>query len=241
MPARLRYLAAFALAALIPAAAAAQEILRVPYDPLAAELSERIDFETYPRRMSPGVQLDGQESFPGAAIAERFAGQETRTTGPFDALAGQPSGPLRLTAGAVGQNLAVNYVYLFSNQLTGLGPLGWPERDAEGEGAVAILFELDQAALGLRVTSEPRPRDPEATPGRMQIGFFRRDGSLIDRLDIVLDWGIQGYGFRRAGALRDIAGIAITNRDPAGIGIDDIIFDYGQVTGWLAPMAPPKG
>jgi hypothetical protein len=225
------FLSILAFAGLLGAPLHAAEVLRVPYDELLPELSEKIDFETYPRRLSPGTRLDGLEAFPGASIGERFAGQETRSTDVFDTLAGMPRGPLRLEAGGAGQNLAVAFVYMLSNQLTPLGPAGWPERDAEGEGAAAILFEVDQSALGFRVAAEPRPRDTDVPPGRIEVTFFGRDGRVIDRHDIALDWALQGYGFRRTGNRADIAGIAITNRDPAGIGIDDIIFDFGQITG----------
>ena len=108
---------------------------------------------------------------------------------------------------------------------------GLPKYVAVGD-PVAILFEVDQAALGFLVAAELKPDGP-AEPGRIAVTFYRRNGSVIDTLDIALDWALQGYGFRRAGNIADIAGVAITNRDPAGIGIDDIIFDYGRMTGAL--------
>ena len=59
----------------------------------------------------------------------------------------------------------------------------------------------------------------------MQVTFHGRDGTIIDRLDLELEWGRNGYGFARPDDQRDIAGITIENRDPGGIAIDDIIFD----------------
>ena len=215
-------------------AAPAEAVLRVPYDPLMRELGELIDFEDYPRRLTPGTRLDAVQAYPGAAIGERFAGQAVSMEAGFEVLSPRPFGPLRLEAGRAGENLAVAFILLLTNQLSGVAPPGYPDRDALGEGAISILFDADQAALGFRATAEPRPDDDAQPNGRMQVAFFRRDGALIERLEIEMDWARAGYGFRRAGGLRDIAGISITNRDPAGIAIDDVIYDTVVVTGRLA-------
>jgi len=212
-------------------------ILRVPYDTLRLELGRIVDFETLPRTMSPGVSLEGVQRFRGAAFGERFAGQLSVDTGGFETLTAPPYGPLTLESGPPGRNLAVAYILYLSNQLSGLTAPGHPERAATGEGAISILFAEDQAALGFRVAAEPAPGDAQAVPGRMTVTFFRRDGLALATLEVDLDWGQAGYGFRRAGRVRDIAGVSITNRDPAGIAIDDVIFDAGVVTGALPATA----
>lgn len=212
--------------------AQAQAVLQVPYKDLEAELSTRIDFETYPKSPSPGRALEGTQLFDGARIAERFRGQVVAQVQGFDALMSPPSGPLVLEPGPPGQNLAVEFIYFMSNQLMGTAPPGFPERAGGGEGAVSILFDRDQSALGFRVASEPKPKTP-APKGRMTVSFFRRDGALIETLDVPLEWMFAGYGFRRKCDQPDIAGISITNRDPQGVMIDDVIFDRILVLGAL--------
>jgi hypothetical protein len=217
-------LALAALLALFPLAALGQDVLRVSYDTLSERLVALIDFETLPKRPSPGEAVDGVLSFEGAGLAEGFRGQRVAQSGGFDALHLAPASPLTLQPGAPGQNLAVEFVYFMSNQVMGTAPPGFPDRRGGGEGAVSILFDRDQSALGFRVASEPKPKT-EGTKGWMQVSFYRRDGSLIDRLEVELDWFLGSYGFQRADGAADIAGISITNRDPEGVMIDDVIFD----------------
>lgn len=71
----------------------------------------------------------------------------------------------------------------------------------------------------------------------MTVAFYSRGGDLIDRLEIELKWLLAGYGFARTDSSEDIAGIAITNRDPQGVMIDDVIFDRDIVTSLLWPDA----
>lgn len=209
---------------LLPAAACAQDVALVPYSELAQSLSELIDFEDFPSQLSPGINKDVPLIFHGAVLGERFDGQAAAPDGLYDRLDGRAAPGLVVMAGDTGQNLSVTHIYFQSNQLQGLGPAGYPDRDAGGEGAIAIVFEQDQIALGFKVSAEIRPDTP--TPlGRMFVTFHSRDGAVITRLEVPLDWGRNGYGFARTGAQQDIAGITIENRDPGGIAIDDIIFD----------------
>lgn len=216
-------------------AAQPQAIQQVPYAQLEQELVSRIDFENYPKTMSPGNPLDGIEVFDGARFAERFAGQLVAQEAGFDTLLLTPSPPLMLQAGIAGQNLAVEFIFFLSNQLKGMAPPGFPERNAGGEGAVSILFDRNQSAIGFRVASEPDPKDATIPKGQMTIAFYRRDGGLIDSLDVELEWLLAGYGFERTDATEDIAGVSITNRDPQGVMIDDVIFDRYLVLGLLSP------
>lgn len=219
-----------ALLTCIGTTAMASEVRRVPYADLESILVGRIDFENFARALSPGASQDEILVFEGASLGERFAGQMLDQDQGFDTLTPAAFAPLSLRKGATGQNLAVEFIIFLSNQVKGLAPPGFPAEHAGGEGAISILFERDQFALGFRVASEPRPADPDAIPGQMLVSFLRRDGSVIDSLQIGLDWGLSGYGFRRLGDVSDIAGISITNRDPAGIAIDDVIFEIVEIT-----------
>ncbi len=209
---------------LLPGAASADPAVRlVPYASLEARLATRLDFENFPRRMSPGLPLDGVQRVEGAALGERFDGQTLWQQDGFDRLAPVARAPLRLLAGQAGENLVVSMIGPLSNQLGGLAPPGWPAVEAGGEGAIAVLFDRDQQALGFRVSADPR--DAADEPSAMQVTFFRRDGGLIADLSVPLTAGRAGYGFERMDETADIAGITITNDDPQGIAIDDLIFD----------------
>jgi len=226
---------AFCVASLAAGAALSQAVELVPYAELEGELTARIDFESYAKMPSPGLPLDGVEVFDGARFAERFKGQLAVQRAGFDDLLAAPVAPLTLEPGPPGQNLAVMFIYFMTNQLKGMAPPGYPEEEAGGEGAVSVLFDRDQSALGFRVTSEPKPLVAGVPKGQMVVAFYRRDGLLLDRLVVDLDWVLGSYGFRRVGGVEDIAGISITNRDPAGVAIDDVIFDRNAVVSWLLP------
>ena len=215
---------------LLPSALNAQAVEAVPYSTLETQLAARVDFETFPKHLSPGLPLEGVYDFEGVSLAERFLGQGLRQEDGFDRLTLSPVAPLRLVPGAEGQNLAVAHIFFLTNQIKGIAPPGFPAQEAGGEGAIAILFDHDQFAVGFRVAAEPTPDEDLANKGWMRVSFYRRDGSLIALAQVALDWGRKGYGFMRAAKVRDIAGITIENHDPAGIAIDDILFDVREPT-----------
>ncbi len=85
---------------------------------------------------SPGTNYDGLVWSGGMQFAERFMGQTIGYAGDFDVVLGFPSSPLILQVGAPGQNLDV-FAYV-TNVLAGLGPIGYPDLDAIGEGSIAM-------------------------------------------------------------------------------------------------------
>ena len=153
--------------------AMAEPVTLVPYADLEPRLVTRVDFEDFPRRLSPGVQIDGIQRVEGAAMGERFQGQ-----------------------------------------------LIWQEDGFDRVGPLA---------------DAPQPRDGAGRPGAMTVQFFTRDARLIASMPVTLGWGRKAYGSVRAGEEPDIAGITITNADPAGIAIDDLIFDHDLAIGWRDP------
>ena len=60
--------------------------------------------------------------------------------------------------------------------------------------------------------------------GSATVDFFARDGSLIAEI-VVNNLADDFHGFSRDGGIKDIAGITITNTDPAGIGFDNLKHD----------------
>lgn len=200
-------------------AATADSVARV--DPATLSLSGRMDFEALPLAPEPGFSHDAPLVAPGLAIGERFAGQSV-TGAPHDRLDGAPTAPLSLAPMPPGTGLSTAYHAGFgSNALFPLGPAGFPAIEARGEGAVALLFETDVAALSLRLHADyPDPFGTRPPPGTATLTFYDRAGGVIDRHDIGLRTGPLPLGFASTGP--GIAGVTLTNDDPGGLAIDDI-------------------
>jgi hypothetical protein len=175
-----------------------------------------IDFESLVGGPAPGSSYDGIIDLAGASFGERFDGQTLSYSGDSDVIGGAPTGDLSLVTGMAGQNLNIFTRPPDGNILTGLGQIGFPGFNAIGEGAVAILFDNDQSEFGFQSVG--------GNLGSATFDFWTRDGSLIDTV-MPMGLGVDFFGFLRDGGVQDIAGISIWNTDPAGIGINDIIFD----------------
>jgi hypothetical protein len=169
----------------------------------------------------PGFSHDGVLESGFTDFAERFAGQSVSAAGDFDVLDGNPSNPLALVAGAPGRNLDV-MSYLGRPVLSPLGPRGFPEFTAVGEGALAVLFDRDQAHLSFDVIG--------GDGGSAHLEFFRRDGSRIDAITLT-GLSDRRYAFLRDLRLRDIAGFSMWNDDLAGVGIERLCHEVEGVPG----------
>jgi hypothetical protein len=187
--------------------------------------SALITFNDVPGGFQPGTNYNGIFESGTAAFGERFAGQTLTNAGGFDSLSGTPSGPLSLLAGAANQNLNI-FSFEGSNTLTGLGPAGFPDFNAIGEGSFAVLFDFDQSEFRFTLIG--------GNGGDAFVNFFRRDGSLIQAVT-VSGLATKSYGFRRDGGVKDIAGISIHSNDEAGIGFDNLRSDVRGV-----PGPPPR-
>lgn len=194
------------------ALACAAPICRV--DPQSLVFAEHIHFDDHPATWDPGHRIDDTLRLPGASFAERFAGQTLAAAGDFDTVTGPALSPLTLLPGAPGQTLSVVRM-LGSNILNGFGPAGYPQVSAQGEGAIAVLFDEDQPALSLQILGGEK--------GQAQIQFWSRSGALIHTEVIATD-GPLSLGFLRTGNVPDIAGLVITNTDPQGLAIDNLRF-----------------
>ena len=210
MPGMLRVLVLACLP--LPALACGDPVCRV--DPDTLELAQIITFDDLPSGWDPGVRIDDLLRLPGASFAERFAGQAFGRDGDFDTVSGPAFSPLTLLPGAPGETLSIVRLYS-SNILNGYGPAGYPQTHAQGEGAIAVLFDEDQPALSFEVLG--------GEAGTAVVQFLRRDGSHIHAV-IVDNLGPVSLGFRREGDAPDIAGFVITNTDPQGLAIDNLRF-----------------
>ncbi len=208
-------------------AASAQEILPADYAALGRDLNQLADFETLPQHREPGFRLDRLYRHRGMWLGERLAGQSVSGDGAHDALQGRRYAPLAVLPGAPGQNQSIAFHRGFgSNALFPLGKIGFPDLEARGEGAVAILFDQDQWAVAFKVHSGyARPLGGAAKTGALIVSFYDRRGRLIARTSRKLAIGINAFGFRRDGRRADIAAITVENTDPGGIAMDDLIYE----------------
>jgi len=163
----------------------------------------------------------------GVKYGERFSGQTLSFSGDFDVLTGTPSNPVTLLAGSPNLNLYdLAYGPPGNQVLTGLGPKGNPNGDAIGEGAVSVLFSADQTQVGFEVVG--------SNGGNGLVQFFRRDGSLIGSITVGLTDSV--FAFQTTGG-DQIAGISLTNDDPAGIGYDNFRYDFGGAVATPEPAS----
>lgn len=221
---------------LLTAPAHAEGITLVPYPPLETQLDGHLDFETLPQAAEPGHNLDAGFVGAGVRLGSHFAGQEIGTrTGPggqrHDALLGAAAGdPLTLVAGPPGQSLSLAWHRGFGSMaLFPLGPDGFPERAARGEGSAAVLFAQDQSLIGLRIHSGyPDPLGTSPRPGAAHVTCLARDGQPVARIDIPLATGITAIGLAFD---VPVAGCTLTNTDPGGIAIDDLRYRLQALTG----------
>jgi len=214
----------FGLLAAGPGAAQGVHVAR--YDSLQRELDARITFDSLPKRAEPGLNFNAPMRMGRAQLGQHFEGQIPEFADGFDRISGAPTEPLTLRPGQSGQNLSVAMHRGFeSNALFPLGRAGFPALDARGEGALAILFDQGQRAIALRIHSDyPAPLGGAPKPGHVTLKLFTRQGHLVARHKAQLSTGITEIGLRRTGGLPDIAGVIITNDDPGGIAIDDILY-----------------
>jgi len=193
---------------------ASAQISQVSYGSLTG--TKFVDFDDIAGVGPPGINYDSVFSSNGVGFAERFVGQTVSPTGDNDQLGGATSGTLELQAGAAGRNLSV-LTGMGTQVLAGLGPSGFPNDSARGEGAFAVLFPTNQSQFGFELFG--------GEGGTANIDFFRVDGSHIQSI-VLGGLGLSTfYGFSRDGGTQDIRGISIWNTDSGGIGFDNLRFD----------------
>ncbi len=202
------------LLACLPLPALACETPVCAVDPNTLTLTELITFDDMPSGWDPGYLVDELLSFPGAVFAERFAGQTLGNNGDFDTVTGAAFSPLTPLPGKPGQMFSVVNMS-GTNILNGYGPAGFPRVHAQGEGAIAVMFNVDQPALAFQLLG--------GESGYANVQFLRRDGSVIHDLNVDTS-GTVSLGFWRQGGEPDIAGIVITNMDPQGLALDNLRF-----------------
>ena len=132
-------------------------------DPDTLALTQIITFDDLPSSFGPGRLVDDVLVVPGAQFGERFAGQSRDTLGFFDHITGVPLAPLVAISGGPGETLSITRMS-DTNVLNGFGPARYPKRDAQGEGAIAVLFDRDQSALSFESAWRRRRNRETAFP-----------------------------------------------------------------------------
>jgi hypothetical protein len=191
----------------------------VPIDTALVSCATVVTFSDVNGGASPGTDYDGVLDSGGLLFSERFAGQSLASSSPFDVVTGTPSDPLQSLAGEPGQNLDV--FDFAGNALAGLGPIGFPDIDAIGEGSIAIYFSAAQSRVRFSLVG--------GNGGSATLRFYRRNGSLIDEV-VVSGLADLAYAFGTRDDGYDIAGVLIQNDDASGMGIDDICYDGAPVS-----------
>jgi len=190
--------------------------LIVSIDPALVSCAQIVTFTDVTGGPTPGTNYDGILASGGVLFGERFVGQTAGPFGDFDAISGSPTNPLLPAAGAPGENLDV-FDYA-GNVLTGLGPIGFPDIDAIGEGAISMYFPTPLARVKLDIVG--------GNGGAATLSFYRTNGSKIDDV-VVSGLADLSYGFATSDASSTIAGILIQNTDASGIGVVNICYDPG--------------
>ena len=108
-------------------------------DPQELSLARLVDFEDMAGGYGPGRLYRQVIEADGVSFGEHLAGQSRGADGPYDRIDGPATPPLRLGDVPRGALLSITRVGK-SSVLNGQGPAGYPKREAEGEGAIAILF-----------------------------------------------------------------------------------------------------
>lgn len=183
-------------------------------DPDSLHLPRIITFDDTRSSSGPGFAVKDILVMPGAIFGERFAGQSVTSHGDHDRVTGTALPPLTVLPGAPGQNLSVVF-FDGNNVLNGYGVAGYPKRRAQGEGAIAFLFDQDQSALSFQI------RGGES--GAVEVSFLMRDGGLLSRI-MLPPAAEHAFGFVRRTGASDIAGVLIENTDPQGLAIDNLKF-----------------
>jgi hypothetical protein len=209
----MKQLYALVLAALpLPALACDTAVCLV--SPESLILPRIIDFDDLASGWGPGVEVTDVLPLQGASFGQHFAGQLVGSSNTFDQISGPAFTPLTLMAGPKGENLSV-VNFSGNSVINGWGAAGFPKRDAQGEGAIAVLFDNDQSALAFDL------RGGEA--GAAMVTFLRRNGDVIASVPVA-PTGEFAVAFIRQKGKEDIAGFVLTNTDPQGLAIDTLRF-----------------
>jgi hypothetical protein len=173
------------------------------------------DFEAYTAWANrPGTALtllDDAEL--RIAFGEKLVGQVTTVDGDFDVISGTPTVPLTLD-GSVDENVGIVLLSVARSSVgIGLGPDGFPWATGIGEGALTVLYAVDQRVIGFDVVG--------ADGGALRMQFFNRLGEQIGDLTVE---NLANSTYVFSSDVWNIAAITFTNTDLSGVGFDNFLY-----------------
>lgn len=149
----------------------------------------------------------------GITFGEKLVGQAVQADGVFDVITGTPQTPLRMDT-SVEPKWGVNIINIFSStMIDGIGPLGFPDRNALAEGAITVLYDIDQQVIAFDLIG--------SNDGIVFMQLFNRQGMRI--ADYTIEY-LKDDTFIFTSSQRDIAAITLTNTDKAGLVYDNFRF-----------------
>lgn len=216
--------------------AAAQNVRQVAVQQIAPVLNAIVDFEGFDAGAEPGKEMSRLVSGSGASVGAAFAGQR-RTANDVMSSAGRhfaldpsetPNSPLRFSG--EGSFVIAWHRGFGSDAALPVGPDGAKQTSGRGEGTLSVIFEEDQYALAFRLHADyADPLGARPPPGKALITFFDRNGSVLGTEIIPLRHGVMTLGFEAR--TTGIAAFTMSNTDPGGIAVDDIMFRRSEPTG----------
>lgn len=206
--------------------------LVIQVSPSILNTNQLIDFEDLPTNTSFNNVFRRGPLGLGMAFGERFDGQSLSNVANYDVLTGGPtaSQSLTLLPGALDQNLQTTTVPFADTVLSGLGPLGFPDPAANGEGALSALFDTRVNEFGFELTGiNPIVAPTEA----LTIQFFNRFGGGLGTL-VLNNLSNGPLAFRDQFGNKTIAGFSIFNGDISLLNSNPPAFENSLVTGGFA-------
>jgi len=149
----------------------------------------------------------------GIIFGEKLVGQVVTSVDNFDVVTGTPTVPLMMDA-SIDAGVGISPMSMFASvTIIGLGALGFPDRDAIGEGALTVLYDEDQRVVALDVLG--------TNGGTFQVRFFNRSGEVLG--EAAFDEAVDDtYVF--GSDAEDIAAFTVTSTDKAGLAFDNFRF-----------------
>lgn len=149
----------------------------------------------------------------GVTFGEKLLGQINAPAGGYDVISGSPALPLAVD-GAMVPELGVNVMSIFGTTvLAGLGPSGFPNPDAIGDGSLTVLYEVDQHVIGFDLVG--------TNYGTLRLTFWDRQGNVLDHVELN---AITDTTYVYSSEQADIAAVNFNNTDWGGLAFDNFHF-----------------
>ncbi|MGB0715474.1 MAG: hypothetical protein ACPGXK_06330 [Phycisphaerae bacterium] len=149
----------------------------------------------------------------GIRFGEKLLGQVNQPFDGYDLISGTPDTPLALDDD-MAPELGVNVMSIFGTTvLAGLGPSGFPNPDAIGDGALTVLFDVDQRVVAFDLVG--------TNFGTVTLTFLDRQGAELGTVELT---GVYDTTHVFSSGQSEIAAINFSNTDWGGLAFDNFHF-----------------